>query len=77
MVAQQENMKLAEEVYNVAKVKYEEGLGSSLEIINADADYKEAQTNYYSALYDALVAKVELQKAYGTLYKWKMTSAEI
>lgn len=69
MVAQQENMKLAEEVYNVAKVKYEEGLGSSLEIINADADYKEAQTNYYSALYDALVAKVELQKAYGTLYK--------
>jgi outer membrane protein TolC len=65
--AQLENMDLAEEVYNVAKIKYEEGVGSSIEVTNADADYKEAQTNYYNALYDALVAKVELQKAYGVL----------
>ncbi len=65
--AQLDNMKLAEEVYNVAKIKYEEGVGSSIEVTNADADYKESQTNYYNALYDALIAKVELQKAYGVL----------
>ncbi|MCA6075418.1 TolC family protein [Fulvivirga sedimenti] len=65
--AQLENMDLAEEVYNVAKIKYEEGVGSSIEVTNADADYKESQTNYYNALYDALIAKVELQKAYGVL----------
>jgi outer membrane protein TolC len=65
--AQLENMDLAEEVYNVSKIKYEEGVGSSIEVTNADADYKEAQTNYYNALYDALVAKVELRKAYGVL----------
>lgn len=68
MVAQKENTELAEEIYNVAKIKYEEGVGSSIEVTNADADYKEAQTNYYNSLYDALVAKVELQKAYGTLF---------
>ncbi len=69
MVAQKENMDLAEEIYNVTRIKYQEGIGSNLEVVEADADYKESQTNYYNALYDALVAKVELQKAYGTLYK--------
>lgn len=69
MAAQSENMKLAEEVYSVAKLKYEEGVGSNIEVMNADSDYKEAQTNYYDALYDALIAKVELEKAYGQLTK--------
>lgn len=69
MVAQKENMELAEEIFNVSRIKYEEGVGSNLEVTNADADYKEAQTNYYDALYAALVAKVELEKAYGILIK--------
>lgn len=64
---QRENMKLSEEVYNVTVIKYQQGVGSNLEVVNADADYKEAQTNYYSALYDALIASVELEKAYGKL----------
>ncbi len=67
MAAQQENMELAEEIYNVTKLKYQEGVGSNLEVVEADADYKEAQTNYYNALYEALVAKVEVEKAYGRL----------
>lgn len=69
MNAQQENMALAQEVYDVSKIKYEEGVGSSIEVTTADADYKEAQTNYYNALFDALIAKVELEKAYGVLNK--------
>ena len=68
MEAQHENMKMAEEVYNVAKIKYEEGVGSNLEVTNADTDLKTAQTNYYNALYNALIARVDLRRAYGTLY---------
>jgi outer membrane protein len=68
---QGENMKLSEEVYKVTVIKYQEGVGSNLEVINADADYKEAQTNYYAALYDALIASVELEKAYGKLLPTK------
>ena len=67
MGAQRENMELAEEIFNVTKIKYQEGVGSNLEVVEADTDYKEAQTNYYNALYEALVAKVELEKAYGQL----------
>lgn len=69
MNAQKENMALAQEVYDVTKIKYEEGIGSNSEVLDADTSLKESQTNYYSALFDALVAKIDLQKAYGTLLK--------
>ncbi len=64
---QKENMELAEEVYKVTVIKYQEGVGSNIEVLNADASYKEAQTNYYAALYDALIVSVDLEKAYGKL----------
>jgi outer membrane protein TolC len=64
---QRENMLLSKEVYDVTVIKYQQGVGSNLEVIDADASYKEAQTNYYAALYDALIASVELEKAYGKL----------
>jgi outer membrane protein TolC len=64
---QKENMKLAEEVYNTARIKYQEGVGSNLEVIEADNAYVLAQTNYYNALYDALLSKIELEKALGVL----------
>ena len=65
--SQQENMEISEEVYNVTKEKYQQGLGSNLEVINADADYKQAQTNYFVALYSALLAKVDYKKSIGKL----------
>ncbi len=65
--SQRSNMDLAQEVYNVAVIKYQQGVGSNIEVINADASYKEAQTNYYAALYDALIASVDLEKSYGKI----------
>ncbi|MDQ2657877.1 MAG: TolC family protein [Bacteroidota bacterium] len=65
--SQRANTALAENIARVTKIKYEEGVGSNLEVIDAEAALKEAQTNYYNALYDALIAKVDLDKAYGKL----------
>ena len=64
---QKENVALAEKVYNTTKLKYEQGLGSNMEIYNAEADLKMAQNNYYGALYDAVIAKIDFQKAIGQL----------
>ena len=64
---QTENMTLAEEVYDHAKIKYQEGVGSNLEVIEADNAFKVAQTNYYNALYEALISKVDYEKALGIL----------
>lgn len=67
VVAQKENMDLAANVARITKIKYEQGVGSNLEVIDAEASLREAQINYYNALYDALVAKVDIDKAYGKL----------
>jgi outer membrane protein len=64
---QKENMKLAEQVYNVTKKKYEQGLGSNQEIYTSQTELRVAQTNYYSSLYDAIIAKIDYLKAIGKL----------
>lgn len=66
---QKRNIELAEEVVRVSKIKYEKGVGSNLELITAETALKEAQTNYFSALYDALVAKIDYEKANGNITK--------
>ena len=64
---QQENLDLAQEVFDVAKIKYQEGVGSNLEVTESQNALRQAETNYYNALYNALVAKIDLKKALGTL----------
>lgn len=64
---QEENLKLAQEVFQIARIKYNEGIGSNLEVVEADASLIEAEINYLGALYDGLISKVNLQKALGLL----------
>src|SRR5690554_4681728 len=64
---QLENRELVMEVFRTTKIKYQEGVGSNFEVVEADAALKEAETNFYSALYDALIARVDLEKALGIL----------
>jgi len=64
---QKKNIEIAQDVYRVTKIKFEQGVGSNLEMVTAETTLKEAQTNYYNALYDAIVSKVDFDKANGTL----------
>ena len=64
---QKKNIKLAEDVVNVAKKKYDQGIGSNLELVTAETALQETQTNYYNALYDAIIAKIDFDKANGNL----------
>lgn len=67
MDAQESNMQLAERVFNTVKKKYEQGVGSSFEILQADNEFQQAQSNYFRALYEAIIAKISYQKALGKL----------
>lgn len=67
MLVQEENLKLSQEVLRITELKYRAGVGSNLEVINAETSYREAQANYYNAVYELLVAKVDLEKARGQL----------
>jgi outer membrane protein len=67
MDTQKKNMELAEKVYNTTKLKYQQGLGSNQEIYTAQTELKVAQNNYYGALYDAVIAKIDFLTATGRL----------
>lgn len=64
---QERNLQLAETVYNTTKRKYEQGLGSSFEVLQTEQSYEDAQSNYFQALYDAVVAKIGYFRALGRL----------
>jgi outer membrane protein len=65
--SQEANRVLAQKIARVTKIKYEQGVGSNIEVVDAESSLKETQVNYYNALYDALIAKVDLDKAYGKI----------
>jgi outer membrane protein len=63
----QQNLDLANRIYNTTLIKYKEGVGSSLEINQAEQSLFLSQQNYNLALYDLLVAKMALKRAMGQL----------
>lgn len=63
--SQQRNMDLAERIYTTTQVKYKEGVGSSLEISQAEQSLFAAQRNHLQALFDLLIAKLSLDVALG------------
>ncbi len=61
------NRDLAKEIARVSKVKYDSGVGSSLEVVDAESSLRESESNYYNTLFDAIVAKIDLDKSTGNL----------
>tara|TARA_B110000977_G_scaffold77255_1_gene104173 strand:+ start:1 stop:789 length:789 start_codon:yes stop_codon:yes gene_type:complete len=68
---QRQNQELAANIFRITKIKFQEGIGSNLELTNADNEYKAAQTNYLATLYKSILSKIDLLKATGTLYNTK------
>lgn len=64
---QDQNLELAQRVYNSTVKKYEQGLGSSFELLQTETDLENAEANFFQALYDAINAKIAYTKALGKL----------
>jgi outer membrane protein TolC len=69
-------MELAAKIASVTKIKYEQGVGTNLEVTEAESSLRESQVNYYDALYDAIVAKIDLDKAYAKIDPSKYVTDE-
>ncbi len=62
---QNRNMELAKNVLDLSGKKYQAGVGSNLELTQAQNDLLQAQNNYFQALLDVINADADLQKAMG------------
>jgi len=66
---QKENIALAEQNLEVLRAEYQAGIALNIEVVTAEASLIDAQTNFYSAVYNALVAKADYDKATGNILK--------
>jgi outer membrane protein TolC len=62
---QKKNLELAQKIYDKVKIKYEEGVGSSIELAQAETELTRTQTSYINSMYDVLSKRSELMKVLG------------
>ncbi len=63
----EKSLELVEDIYNKTSIKFREGVGSSIELTQAESQLYEAQANHINALYDLLISKTDLEIALGNL----------
>ncbi|MPM69751.1 Outer membrane efflux protein BepC [bioreactor metagenome] len=59
----------AQEDFKIAQVRYSAGVGTNLDVIDAQLALTQAKTNYIQALYDYNTSKANLEKAMGVPVK--------
>ncbi|MDX1685826.1 MAG: TolC family protein [Saprospiraceae bacterium] len=62
-----ENVNLAQEIYEVTQIKFREGVGSSVEVTQAESELYQSQSNHTAALYELVNASIKLKFALGIL----------
>lgn len=63
----QNNLKMAEEVYEIIKLQYDEGVKAYVDLVVAETELRTTQLNYYNSLYNVLSSKLDLQRALGNI----------
>lgn len=64
---QSKTIAVAERSYRITMLRLREGIGSRLELTDAELQLQTAKTNYLQAVYDYLIAATELQKSLGRI----------
>jgi outer membrane protein TolC len=65
--AQRENVALAERGLEIAQARYDAGLMSNLEVLDAQAALTQARLGYYDALHAYSLAKLDMERARGEM----------
>ncbi len=65
VIIQKQNVQLAERIYSKSMTKFKEGVGSTLEITQAETELRTANNMYLNALYDLVNSKIDLKNAIG------------
>ena len=64
---QQENVEVAQRVFDSYQRKFEQGMATSLDLTNANSNYLDAENNYMTAIMEVMNAKLQLDKLMNTL----------
>jgi len=64
---QQENVEVAQRVYDSFRRKFEQGMASSLDLTQANNNYLDAESNFITSIMEVMNAKLQLDKLMNTL----------
>ena len=65
VAAQQKSVEQAEKALKIAQTRYQNGIGTQLEILDTQSALTGTQTNFAKAIYDFLIAKAAWEKTIG------------
>lgn len=68
MYANEKTIAQAEKAYQISLTRYDNGMGTILELSNAELSLTQARLNYSQAIYDYLSAQAEYEKTVGREY---------
>lgn len=63
----QQNVEMAQEVYDIIKLQYDQGVKAYVDLIVAETELRTTQLNYYNSLYNLLASKLDYQRALGNI----------
>ncbi len=63
----QENLQLAQDVFNQTTLLYEKGAASLTDLLNAETSYNQARTNYLNSVVNLKLAELDFERSKGTL----------
>ena len=61
----EDNVREAERAHQIASVRYENGMGTQLELLDSEFQLDRARVNRLNSLYDARIARLQLDRALG------------
>jgi outer membrane protein TolC len=64
---QKENVALAEEVYDIIQLQYQNGVKTYLDVTIAESDLRTTRINYFNSLYQVLSGKLDVQRVLGQI----------
>ncbi|WP_343631775.1 TolC family protein [Fluviicola sp.] len=67
LISQQQNIELAQKVYNITMAQFVGGIVTITELVNAETSLREAQTNYLKALVQVKLGELDLIKSTGNI----------
>jgi outer membrane protein len=66
-LTQKENVTLANEVYDVIQLQYQNGVKTYLDVTIAESDLRTTRINYFNALYQVLASKLDVLRVRGQI----------
>ncbi len=69
-LSNRDNLNLAKKIFDKTNLNYQKGAVSLSDFLNDDTAYKNAQSNYLNSLFSYMIARLDYEKAKGTLFSF-------